>query len=111
MRAACDRSTACFASLKGGSGRWRIRPASISIAALTIGAAAAPRAAPSARNAPIWQVIEVRRRAAGRDVGAQLALEHRPDIDRAVAVFPEAVTSGISARPSRAASAGAKSRV
>ena len=30
---------------------------------------------------------EVRRRAAGRDVGAQLALEHRPDVDVPIAVL------------------------
>ena len=56
MRSACERSTACFASLNGASGFCRIAPASIVTSALRSGAGAAPRAAASARNAPIWNV-------------------------------------------------------
>ena len=59
MRSACDRSTACFASWNGASGfcanRRRVdgRPSSA-----RTGAGAAPRAAWSARNAPIWNVTK-----------------------------------------------------
>ena len=81
MRSACERSTACFASLNGASGFCRIAPASIDTSALRTGAGAAPRAAASARNAPIWNVTRCGAGPIGLDVGAQLALEHRADVD------------------------------
>ena len=57
MRSACDRSTACFASLNGASGFWRIFAASIGDRRLVASARAAPpRFTASARNAPIWNV-------------------------------------------------------
>ena len=55
---------------------------------------------------------EVRRRALRHDVGGELALEHRPHeraVRRSTVLTP--VTSVTSARSSRAASFGAKSRV
>ena len=56
IRSACDRSTACLASLNGASGFWRIVAASIGSTPCARAAGAAPRFAASARNAPIWKV-------------------------------------------------------
>ena len=79
MRSACDRSTACRASWNGASGCCRIATASIATRERAHGRGGrSPRATASARNAPIWNDDEVRRRSQRHDVGGQLALEHRP---------------------------------
>ena len=83
MRSACERSTACsrfrerrlgLLADRGGVDRHR--------RARAIGAGAAPRCRRVGAERADLERDEVRRRAGGRDVGAQLALEHRPREDR-----------------------------
>ena len=112
MRSACDRSTAALASWNGGSAVWRSAPASMRDGLRGHRRPAAARGGVGA-EAPIWNDTQVRRRPLGGHVGDQLALEHRP---RERAASPSAArvsptTSVTSARSSRAASVGAKSRV
>ena len=65
----------------------------------------------SARNDPTCTVTKCGVVALRDDVGGQLALEHRPHEHRPPSPVLIAVTSVTSARSSRAASCGAKSRV
>ena len=87
MRSACDRSTACFASLNGASGFCRMAPhrrRRLHFAHRRRDRAA--RRGVGAERADLKR-HEVRRRTGRLDVGVQLALEHRAHVDVPVALL------------------------
>ena len=79
MISACERSTACLASLKELPGWVRITPSAIStLHSLNRGSGAAVLHLVSAISAPLWKLANHGAVAGEAHIGGELALEHLP---------------------------------